>query len=148
MPPGDGDLLQIPGTGDIGGRRQLAGGGEGLVPGKCGLEEDGAHLQQGRGGARVSSFFFKVMVQAVLLFGSETWVVTPHVGKALGGVSGPGGETADGTALAEDTRGEGDIHLVGDGIGGGGVVDDEGIHKAVLEHGRTVHRCEITVRPV
>ena len=25
------------------------------------------------------------MAQAVLLFGSETWVVTPHLGKALGG---------------------------------------------------------------
>ena len=27
-PPGDGDLLQIPGTGDLGSRRGLAGGGE------------------------------------------------------------------------------------------------------------------------
>ena len=25
------------------------------------------------------------MIQAVLLFGAETWVVTPHMGKALGG---------------------------------------------------------------
>ena len=49
--PGDGDLLQIPGTGDIGGRRRLVGGGEVLVPGKGGLEEDGAHPQQGGGSA-------------------------------------------------------------------------------------------------
>ena len=34
---------------------------------------------------RVSVFFFKAMIQAVLLFGSETWVVTPHMGTALGG---------------------------------------------------------------
>ena len=27
-PPGDGELLQIPGTSDLGGRRRLAGGGE------------------------------------------------------------------------------------------------------------------------
>ena len=34
---------------------------------------------------RVSGFFFKAMIQAVLLFGAETWVVTPCMGKALGG---------------------------------------------------------------
>ena len=36
-PPGDGDLLQIPGAGDLGGVRRLAGGGEELGPGKEGL---------------------------------------------------------------------------------------------------------------
>ena len=35
---------------------------------------------------RVSGLFFKFVVQAVLLFGAETWVVTPRMGKALGGV--------------------------------------------------------------
>ena len=34
---------------------------------------------------RVSGFFFKAVVQAVLLFRAETWVVTPRMGKALGG---------------------------------------------------------------
>ena len=34
---------------------------------------------------RVSVFFFKAVVQVVLLFGLETWVVTPCTGKALGG---------------------------------------------------------------
>ena len=51
---------------------------------------------------RVYRFFFKAVIQAVLLFRAETWVVTPHMGKALGGVSDPGGETAYGTAPAED----------------------------------------------
>ena len=37
-PPGDGDLLQIPGVGNLVNRRQLAGSGEELVPGKEGLE--------------------------------------------------------------------------------------------------------------
>ena len=96
----------------------------------------------------MSGFFFKAVVQAVLLFGSETWVVTPHIGKALGGVSGPGGETVDGKAPSEDTRQEGDIYLVGNGKVGEGVIDDGGIHPAAPEHGRTVHRCTITVRPV
>ena len=27
--------------------------------------------------------FFKAVVQAVLLFGSETWVLNPHMGQAL-----------------------------------------------------------------
>ena len=34
---------------------------------------------------RVSGFLFKAMVQAVLVFGSETWVVTPCMGRVLGG---------------------------------------------------------------
>ena len=34
---------------------------------------------------RVSGFFFKVVVQAVFLFGSETWVFTPRMGRDLGG---------------------------------------------------------------
>ena len=34
---------------------------------------------------RVSGFFFKAVVHSVLIFGSETWVVTPHIGRAQGG---------------------------------------------------------------
>ena len=34
---------------------------------------------------RVSGFFFKAVVQSVLLFSAETWVVTPHMGRVLGG---------------------------------------------------------------
>ena len=33
----------------------------------------------------MSGFFFKSVVQAVLLFGSETWVATPRMGRVLGG---------------------------------------------------------------
>ena len=33
---------------------------------------------------RVSGFSFNAVVQAVLLFRSDTWVVTPLMGKALG----------------------------------------------------------------
>ena len=73
-------------------------------------------------------FVFKFMVQAVLIFGWETWVVTSCIGKALGGF-GPGGKTDDGIASAEDTRREVDIHLSGDGTGGGGAIDDGGMHQ-------------------
>ena len=48
-PPGDGELLQIPGTGDLGGRRRLAGSGKELVPGEGGMEEDDANPQKGGG---------------------------------------------------------------------------------------------------
>ena len=34
---------------------------------------------------RVFGFFFKAMVQAVFLFGSETWMITPCMGRSLGG---------------------------------------------------------------
>ena len=37
---------------------------------------------------QVPGFFFGSVVQAVLLFGSENWVVTPRMGKALGGGGG------------------------------------------------------------
>ena len=33
----------------------------------------------------VSGFFVKTIVYAVLLFSSETWVVTPCIGRELGG---------------------------------------------------------------
>ena len=41
-----------------------------------------------------------------------------------------------------------DIHLWGDGTGGGGVLDYCGIHQAAPEHGRTLNCYAITVRPV
>ena len=75
-------------------------------------------------------------------------MVTPCMGKSLGGVSGPGGDTADGVDHAEDTRREVDIHLGGDGTGGGGVLDNGGLHQAEPENGHTVYRDAITVRPV
>ena len=33
---------------------------------------------------RVSGIFFKVVVHTVFLFGSEMWVLTPHIGRSLG----------------------------------------------------------------
>ena len=35
--------------------------------------------------ARISGAFFKAVVQQVLLFGAETWVVTPRMERALSG---------------------------------------------------------------
>ena len=33
---------------------------------------------------RVSGMFFKAVIQALLIFGPETWVLTPHMGQDLG----------------------------------------------------------------
>ena len=40
----------------------------------------------GRGGAypRTSGTFYKVVVQAILIFGVETWVMTFRIGRTLG----------------------------------------------------------------
>ena len=35
---------------------------------------------------RVLGILFKAVVQALLLFGSETWVMTPRMGRAMGRV--------------------------------------------------------------
>ena len=47
---------------------------------------------------RVSGFFIYSVVQGVLLFGLETWAVTPSMGRSLGGFPGSDGETDDVTA--------------------------------------------------
>ena len=97
---------------------------------------------------RVSGLFFKSTVQVFLIFGSETWVVTPRMGKALGGGSGPDGDTSDGTAPLEDTGREVDIHFSSNGTVGGRFLDYGRIHHTVPEHYRTLYRYAITVRPV
>ena len=97
---------------------------------------------------RVSGLFFKSMVQAVLIFGADTWVVPPPHGQGTGGISDPGVEKADGTAHADDNGREVEIHLCGGSKVGGRILDDGGVYQAAPEHGRTVNRYTITVRTV
>ena len=54
----------------------------------------------------------------------------------------------DRTALTDDTGREVDIRLGGDGKGEGRLIGNGGIHMVAPEHGCTVHRYTITVRPV
>ena len=42
-----------------------------------------ADTEQGRGRQEIVGEFFKAVVQQVLLFGAETWVVTPRIERAL-----------------------------------------------------------------
>ena len=68
---------------------------------------------------RVSEMFFKVSVQAVILFGSETWVMTSRMGWALGSfyhrfarqISGRAAKSMGGWGMGVTTTGY---------IGGGG----------------------------
>ena len=55
---------------------------------------------------------------------------------------------ADRTYPTDYTGQEVDIKLGGNRMGGGRVLDDGGVHKAAPEHGRTVYRYTITVRPI
>ena len=91
--------------------------------------------------------FYKAVIQAVMLFRAETWVVAPRTAQP-GGVSDSGGKTADGTSLAEDNGQDVEIHLGSGGKVGGRFIDYGGICQAALEHGRTVYRYTITVKPV
>ena len=69
------------------------------------------------------------------------------MGTALGGFISRW-RKADGTANAEDNGRDVEIHLDGGGKGDGGFLDDGGIRQVAPEHGRTVYRYTITVRPV
>ena len=51
-------------------------------------------------------------------------------------------------APVEDTGREVEIHIVGSGKGGGGILDNGGVYQATSEHGHTLHCYAFTVRPV
>ena len=93
-----------------------------------------------REGARphVSIFFFKYIVQFVLLFGAETWVVTPCMGYALG-VSGPGVTVTDRNSPAATGRRKLGIYLGGGGDRGGGVGNHGDPYMEESEYVCTVH---------
>ena len=65
---------------------------------------------------------FKVVAQAVLLFGEETWVMTPCIGQALGGSN-----TCLLDAAPEDIGWELVLSAAGDSDAGSGVRRDGGV---------------------
>ena len=84
----------------------MTGGGEEIVLGKCGLEEDSTHPYQGEGGA---SFKGRGAGGAALWIGDLGG--HPYHGQGPVGVSGPGDETPDGTSPVEDTGRDLDTQL-------------------------------------
>ena len=67
-PPGDDDLLQIFVTVDLSIRQRISGCGKELILGEGDMEEDDTNLQQGGEALQVFGFFFKAVVQLVLIF--------------------------------------------------------------------------------
>ena len=100
VPPGDGELLTISVSGDHIGGKRLFGGGQKLFWTRAVWKRITRTLSREGWGPRVYGLFFKTMVQGVLLFGFETWTFTPCMGRSLGGVPGPGGDTDDVAATA------------------------------------------------
>ena len=103
-PPVDGYLLLVPGKGDLGGRRRLAGGSKELVPCRGGVEEGDANPQQVWGGA--AGFLLIFLSRGV--GGSAPCIrylggPPPHMGRALRGGSGKGDDTAGGAAPMAET---------------------------------------------
>ena len=70
---------------------------------------------------RISIFFFKAVVQFVLLFGEETWVVTPSHGTGPIMVPGPGGSDTGREAPVAARRRYVGVNLDGSGASRGGV---------------------------
>ena len=108
----------------------MDGGVKELVPYKVGMKEDDSNDQQGRGGAMSVQFLLKSRGAG----GDALWIRDPgghhpH-GKCPGGVSGPGGKTADGRLPRKKPDRKWKYTL------------------AVPEHGRTLHCYEFTVRTV
>ena len=78
-----GTKFQVPGENTDGGRRRLASGGGKPGEGTEDLGTDEADTEQGRGRQESVGKFFKAVVQQVLLFGAETWVLTPRIERDL-----------------------------------------------------------------
>ena len=81
------NFLQILGAYLDGFRWQLVGSVGGPVEGKEDLGVSVKNLGEGggRGGGQGCRGYSKAMVQAVLLWGEETWVMTPCMSRPLGG---------------------------------------------------------------
>ena len=53
--------------------------------------------------ARTSGQIYLAVVQVFIIYGSETWVMTPRIGRVLGRIPPQGGLQADGEATSERT---------------------------------------------
>ena len=97
---------------------------------------------------QISGSFFKAVVQQVLLFGAETWVVTPKMERALSGFLHGGGEAAHREAGAEREERRVVLPVPRGGHTGDRPDRHTEIHSKQAEHGRAVH-CDATAsRPV
>ena len=83
--------------------------------------------------------FYVAVVQAVPLFGSKTWVLTPPVGEIPRGVSPPGGAEDGGHGTQKLTGWDMGVPTHWDGDGNGGTGGDWGVYLPLPENGCTTH---------
>ena len=89
---------------------------------------------------QVLGTFFKSVVQVILLFGYETWVLTPRMGQTLGGVPSQDGRLSDSKITVAATW----RHMIVapppmGSDGGGGAGGSGGIYQVEEEYGRAVY---------
>ena len=84
---------------------------------------------------RVSGMFFKAVVQAVLIFGSATWVLNPHIRRDLGSLK----HGVSRGITGRHPRGGLVISTAGDSNGGVGIQGDRGLNNKKAEHGCTIY---------
>ena len=99
----------------------------------------------GREGAtvRISGAFFKSVVQQVLLFGAETWVVTPRMERALSGFLHRAARRLTGRQARRGRNGTWHYPSLEGGHAGGRADGHRKIHREQAEHSRAVH-CDAT----
>ena len=91
---------------------------------------------------RTAGSFYVAVVQAVHLFGSETWVMTPPVGENSRGVSPPGCASNGRHRLQTPTIRDMGVPTHWGGTGNGGTGGDQGINRPPPEHGCAIH-CDL-----
>ena len=97
---------------------------------------------------RTLGSIYVVVVQAVIIYGSETWVMTPCVRRVLVRIPPQGGLRYNGyTALERTVRWMG-LSPAGESDGGGGITREVDLRLPPPEHSRTVYCDQAHYGPV
>ena len=89
--------------------------------------------------ARTPGTFFKSVAQATLLFGSETWVATPCIGRTLEGFHNWDARKLTRTKPHRQTNGIWVCPFPRRGSGGDGTGAGRGVYHSTPEYGRSVY---------
>ena len=91
--------------------------------------------------------FYKVVLQAVFLFGSEALAVTPHIGRKLGGFHHRVALQLMSKKPHIQTDSIWEYPLPGGGDEGRGIGGGGGVHHVTEEHGGPIHLSAADPRP-
>ena len=91
----------------------------------------------------MSEFFYKAVAQAVLLFGAETWVLTPRMEQVLDSFQHRVARRI--TVKQQRRQGVWELGVPASGGGNGGsrLLGDQDVGQKEAEHGRAVY-CDAT----